>query len=160
MNARTIQSLLPPGEKVRMRGKWRTLMKTHKHRLTGIARELRANSTDAELLLWKHLRNRQLGGYKFRRQLPVGSAIADFLCIDAMLIVELDGGQHADQFAADSVRTARLEAAGYKVIRFWNDQVLTQTEEVLAEILRNLEGNSPHPNPLPEGEGEKHEDSF
>ncbi|MDO8837837.1 MAG: endonuclease domain-containing protein [Parvibaculum sp.] len=107
------------------------------------ARSLRINRTDAEARLWLHLRNRMLGGAKFRRQVPVGPYIADFLCAEHMLIVELDGGQHADN-PADERRTRFLESKGYRVIRFWNPDVLTNTDGVLEMILTELD-KTPHP---------------
>jgi very-short-patch-repair endonuclease len=105
--------------------------------LTGVARKLRRESTEAETRLWHHLRNRRLLGFKFRRQHPVGGHVADFLCEETRLIVEVDGGQHADS-PADAVRTATLEAAGYHVLRFWNHDVLGNTDGVLEEIARTL----------------------
>jgi adenine-specific DNA-methyltransferase len=117
------------------------------------ARSLRHRSTDAESLLWRHLRDRQLSGYKFRRQAPVGPFFADFLCFERKLILEIDGGQHTE--ASDAARTRFLRREGYRVLRFWNNQVLMETDAVLAEILREL--THPHPNPLPQaGEGEMH----
>ena len=107
------------------------------------ARQLRVEATDAEARLWVHLRNRSLGGFKFRRQFPVGPYIADFVCIDRKLIVELDGGQHADN-PADERRTRFLELRGYRVIRFWNPDVLANTDGVLEMILIELE-KPPHP---------------
>lgn len=107
------------------------------------ARQLRVEATDAEARLWLHLRNRMLGGFKFRRQFPVGPYIADFVCIDRKLIVELDGGQHADN-PADEHRTRFLELRGYRVIRFWNPDVLSNTDGVLEMILLELE-KAPHP---------------
>ncbi len=102
------------------------------------ARHLRRTMTDAERLLWRHLRGRQLGGHKFRRQVPVGRYIADFLCQEARLIVELDGGQHAERADYDDKRTAVLESLGYRVIRFWNTDVLANTDGVLTTILNEL----------------------
>jgi very-short-patch-repair endonuclease len=112
-----------------------------------LARKLRKSSTDAELRLWLHLKNRNLGGFKFRRQHPIRPYIVDFVCLEQSLIVELDGGQHAAQITRDAERTARLESMGFRLIRFWNDDVLKQTDAVLEEILRQL--STPHPNPLP-----------
>ena len=103
------------------------------------ARELRNSATDAEQRLWQHLRLKQLGGFKFRRQVPVTGYIADFLCHELKLIVELDGGQHVEQSAYDKQRTLVLEAAGYRVLRYWNDDVLLRTSCVLEDILRALE---------------------
>jgi very-short-patch-repair endonuclease len=105
------------------------------------ARELRCRQTDAERQLWQRLRNRQLGDCKFRRQEVVGAYIADFVCFDEKLIIELDGGQHLEQQVYDQHRTAELEKMGYRLIRFWNDQVLKNTDDVLEEILRVLTSN-------------------
>jgi very-short-patch-repair endonuclease len=93
-------------------------------RLTPVARWLRRDRTEAEARLWRYLRNRQLEGAKFRFQSPVGPYVVDFLCTEAKLIVELDGGQHGEQIAQDALRTKALEAAGYTVLRFWNNDVL------------------------------------
>ena len=90
--------------------------------------------TDDEDRLWSCLRNRQLEGAKFRFQTQVGEFIPDFLCSEAMLIVELDGGQHGVAIEKDAARTLALEAAGYTVIRFWNNDVLQNTDGVLEEI--------------------------
>jgi very-short-patch-repair endonuclease len=111
------------------------------------ARQLRTSSTDTELRLWLQLKNRKLGGFKFRRQHPIPPYIVDFVCIEQKLIVELDGGQHAEQAASDAERTVFLESKGFLIIRFWNDEALKQTDIVLEEILRQL--NAPHPGPLP-----------
>lgn len=122
------------------------------------ARQLRTQSTDAEKLLWSRLRNRQLAGWKFRRQYPVAVYFADFACVEARLIVELDGGQHgrSEEQASDARRSAALAAEGFMVLRFWNHEVLKQTEAVLQAILNFLEGKNPHPGPLPRaGEGVK-----
>ncbi|MGB3810748.1 MAG: endonuclease domain-containing protein [Parvibaculum sp.] len=108
------------------------------------ARSLRANQSDAEKRLWSRLRNRGFFGFKFRRQVPVGPFIADFLCTERMLIVEVDGGQHDERAEADLRRTHYLEAQGYRVIRFWNNEMLANTEGVLTVILDAL-GGDPHP---------------
>ena len=108
--------------------------------------------TDAEQKLWHYLRNRQLSGHKFRRQHDIDHYIADFACTEALLIVELDGGQHADQADYDERRTRHLQARGYRVLRFWNNDVLTNIESVLAVILSSLASPAPHPSPLPSGE--------
>jgi very-short-patch-repair endonuclease len=102
------------------------------------ARRLRRDRTDAEAKLWAALRDRGLDGHKFRRQRPVGEAYSDFVCIERRLIVEVDGGQHAGS-AKDAARTVRLGAEGYRVIRFWNNEVLSDLDGVLTEILRALE---------------------
>ena len=101
---------------------------------TGRARRLRRDWTKAEARLWLCLRNRQLDGFKFRRQLPIDRYFADFACLEAKLIVELDGGQHADEAAYDAARTEVLEQAGFRVLRFWNHAVLTELDGVLHEI--------------------------
>lgn len=122
--------------------------------LTPVARKLRTNQTDAEQRLWSRLRSRQIEDAKFVRQYPIGNAIADFCCRALRLVVELDGGQHADS-AIDEERTRMMEAAGFRVIRFWNNDVLANTEgvlEVIAGEIR-LARNCPHPDPLPSGRG-------
>ncbi len=111
------------------------------------ARELRQRQTDAEAQLWWYLRDRRLGGFKFRRQYPFGRYIVDFVCIDRRLVVEIDGGQHATQLKYDQQRTAELESLGLSLFRYWNDDVLVRTEAVLHDILVRL--TAPHPNPLP-----------
>ncbi|HSI40500.1 MAG TPA: endonuclease domain-containing protein [Xanthobacteraceae bacterium] len=116
------------------------------------ARRLRRDQTDAEQRLWAYLRNRQLGGWKFRRQVPVGCYVVDFLCPDAKLAVELDGGQHSTE--TDAERTRIIEADGYLVIRFWNNEVNENIEGVLARIIETLRASTPHPTPLPDGERE------
>ena len=97
------------------------------------ARRLRQRQTEAEKLLWYHLRNKRLGGYKFRRQHPIGGYIVDFFCDAAHLVVELDGGGHNEpgQIDYDHIRTSKLEERGLHVLRFWNDDVLTDTNQVL-----------------------------
>ncbi|MFC4765070.1 endonuclease domain-containing protein [Dyella koreensis] len=118
------------------------------------ARTLRRAQTDAEQALWYRLRGRHLLGWKFRRQHEIGSYIVDFVCADAALIVELDGGQHADQVAYDERRSFELQTMGYRVLRFWNNDVLTNLESVLEVIVEALATPAPHPNPLPGGERE------
>src|SRR5262249_17786417 len=94
------------------------------------ARPLRADQTDHHRRLWAALRDRRLIGYKFRRQRPIGPFIVDFVCIEHKLVVEADGGQHADN-ERDDGRTAWLEARGWRVIRFWNNEILTNTQGVI-----------------------------
>ena len=109
--------------------------------------------TNAEQKLWRAIRHRQLGA-KFRRQAPVAPFIVDFLCHDRKMIIEIDGGQHADQWKADARRTAFLNEKGYTVLRFWNNEVLNNLEGVLTVIASHLD--HPHPSPLPPaGEGER-----
>ena len=103
-------------------------------------RDLRQNATDAENLLWRLLRDRQLNGAKFRRQHPVGPFILDFYCDEFKLAIELDGGGHAEekQKLYDEQRTMVLEGEGIRVLRFWNNDVLTKTEAVLEVIWNSL----------------------
>ena len=111
------------------------------------ARELRKGQTDAERRLWWLLRNRQLDGRKFRRQVPIGDYIVDFACIEAKLIIELDGGQHSETRSYDEKRTKQLEENGFVVLRFWNNDVLTNSEGVVEEILRMLHPTDGSPSP-------------
>ena len=107
--------------------------------LTANGRQLRQNMTPAERIIWKHLRGKRLGGRKFRRQQPFGGYILDFVCLEAKLVIEIDGGQHAGQIDYDEQRTRYLETAGFTVLRFWNNEVLQQTNAVLAAIWQKLE---------------------
>ncbi|MFN0118322.1 MAG: endonuclease domain-containing protein [Elusimicrobiota bacterium] len=102
------------------------------------ARSLRSNPSKAEKLLWYYLRNNQLNNYKFRRQHVIKPYIVDFVCIEKKLIIEVDGGQHALQENYDAHRTEFLQSKGYKVLRFWNNHVLVNTESVLESILKFL----------------------
>ncbi|MGH8278350.1 MAG: endonuclease domain-containing protein [Gammaproteobacteria bacterium] len=106
-----------------------------------LARNLRRTQTDAERLLWQHLRNRRLNGFKFRRQYRVENYIVDFVCVEYSLIVEIDGGQHAQDVIAsqDQARTAFLEWKAFKIQRFWNNGVLGNTQAVLENILSVLQ---------------------
>ncbi len=108
-----------------------------KKRLTRTARKLRHYVTEAEKLLWSRLRGRQLESAKFVRQFPIGGAIADFACRSARLVIELNGGQHSGN-EADDTRTQMIEAHGYQVIRFWNNDVMDNTEGVLEAIRQEL----------------------
>ena len=127
--------------------------------LLEFARKLRTEQTDAENLLWFLLRDRRLGGWKFRRQYPLDPYVLDFLCFQRKLAVELDGGQHNEpgKLRYDENRTKLIASKGIRVIRFWNHEVLTDTEVVLQVIWDALQeppsaAPSP-PAPLPEGEG-------
>lgn len=102
--------------------------------LTSQARALRKNQTDVERWLWHMLRNRHLYQYKFRRQLPIEPYIVDFACLELKLIIELDGGQHANQTEQDAQRSLFLRQRGFSVIRFWNNEVIDNAEGVLATI--------------------------
>jgi very-short-patch-repair endonuclease len=120
--------------------------------LSLIARKLRATPTDAEIRLWSRLRRKQLEGYRFRRQQLMGPFVVDFFCPDAKLVIEVDGGQHADS-TTDEARTLWLEPRGYHVVRFWNNDVLANTEGVLLRIVEALRARPPSlPSPS-RGEG-------
>ncbi len=120
---------------------------------TEFARHLRKTMTDAETRLWSRLRRKQLGGFHFRKQHPMGPFIADFACIERRLIVEIDGSQHNEAIDAD--RDAWFHRNDYRVLRFWNNDVLCRLENVLAEILKILTSvTRPHPSLPPQaGEG-------
>jgi very-short-patch-repair endonuclease len=106
---------------------------------TKSTRKLRNNQTDAERRLWQMLKRRQIAGVKFRRQQPIGQFIVDFACFERRVIVEVDGGQHAEQLHYDEERTHWLEAQGYRVLRFWNNDVLSNTEAVAQAIVEALD---------------------
>ncbi len=112
------------------------------------ARSLRSRQTDAETLLWPRLRARRLCGFKFRRQVPINGYVVDFVCIEASLVVEIDGGQHGDRIQFDAARSAVLTKSGFRVLRFWNNEVQQRLEDVLTEILRQLQA-PPSPQPSP-----------
>ena len=133
--------------------------------LITFARQLRKNSTNVERILWRQLRSHRFYKLKFKRQQPIGPYIADFVCFDKRVIIELDGGQHDEQKEADEKRSVWLAEQGFKVVRFWNNDVLTNLEGVLFRIAEALslhldtdaDPNSyPHPlpNPLPSRERE------
>jgi len=107
------------------------------------ARELRREETEAERRLWSRLRNRQVGNAKFRRQQPIGDYFADFVCMRFKLVVEVDGGQHAERPEYDAMRTAYMEDRGFRVLRFWNNEVLGDIDAVLDSILRAVEQRRP-----------------
>lgn len=111
--------------------------------MKAFAKELRKNCTDAENRLWRCLRGRQLSGFKFRRQEIIGPYIVDFVCIEAKLVIEVDGGQHMDQRRQDAQRSEYLGAVGYSVLRFWNNQVLGDIDGTLQEIHRVLRKSHP-----------------
>jgi very-short-patch-repair endonuclease len=120
-----------------------------------LQRRLRNQPTDAERLLWRMLRGRQLEGCKFRRQHPFADFILDFICLERLVVVELDGGQHSEMVQGDAERTETLQRAGFVVLRFWNNEVFSNTSGVLEAIRQALEARatpSP-PNPPLEGEG-------
>lgn len=107
-------------------------------RLTPRARALRRRMTDAEMLLWSRLRASQLEGRSFTKQFPIGLAVADFACRSAKLVIELDGGQHDAEREADAARTQLIEAHGYRVIRYWNSEVMENLDGVLEDIREQL----------------------
>ncbi len=119
--------------------------------LTPVARRLRKHSTDTEGHLWRYLRDSQMEGFKFRRQQPVGSYVVDFVNFEKKVVIELDGGQHA-LHSGDGARDEWLRGEGYKVLRFWDNQVFSNLEGVLETIRDAL--LTPHPDPLPQGERE------
>jgi very-short-patch-repair endonuclease len=127
--------------------------------MNDFARHLRVNQTEAEKRLWYHLRNRQICGAKFRRQAPIGRYIVDFVCFEYMVIIELDGGQHASPTRYDERRTAWLKSQGFEIVRFWNNEVMENMDGVWQRIVEELTGRAsvactPHPDPLPQGERE------
>ncbi|HEV2294010.1 MAG TPA: DUF559 domain-containing protein [Tepidisphaeraceae bacterium] len=121
------------------------------------ARGMRHDPAPAEQRLWRFLRDRQLGGHKFRRQAPLGAFVADFYCHAVKLVVELDGDTHAGREASNQVRTMLLHRAGHHIVRFYNTDVFYHVPAVLEAIYGECERLStaapPHPNLLPEGEG-------
>ena len=133
-----------------------------KIRSNNLQRTLRKKMTDAEQALWHILRGRQVSGFKFRRQHPFGDYILDFVCLENRLVIEVDGGQHADQKENDEVRTQRLQQGGFHVVRFWNNEVLREIDAVKEKIWITVGAlglelqTHPHPDPPLEGEGEMH----
>jgi len=144
------------------------ITKKRPNKLVPRARQLRRDSTDIERKMWTLLRGRQLDDYKFRRRFPIGRYVADFACFAERLVIEVDGGLHADN-PEDAKRTRFIEAQGFRVIRFWNTDVLANPEGVLTTILEALERRLPRlpspsrrpstraqdggPLPVPKGEG-------
>jgi len=126
-----------------------------RRRLLRHARDMRSAQTDAEQILWYHLRARRFQGVKFRRQRPVGPYIVDFVCLESRLVLELDGGQHSEIVARDARRDAWLAANGYRVLRFWNNEVMQRLPDVLERIRVALEKDPLTPSPSPaSGRGE------
>ncbi len=105
------------------------------------ARDLRKKMTESERALWSLLRRKQIEGYRFRKQVPVGKYIVDFACLEARLIIEVDGGQH-DESASDVERDAWLKAQNFRVLRFWNNDVLKNPEGVMQVVVKVLESKS------------------
>ena len=128
------------------------------------ARHLRRQMTDSERALWRLLRGRRIEGHYFRRQVPIGRYIADFVCHEARLIIEADGSQHDTADPAEVGRTKFLQGQGYRVLRFWNNDILKNRESVYAVIAAALERSAspspdaaaPPPRPVPiKGEGSR-----
>jgi very-short-patch-repair endonuclease len=115
-------------------------------------RALHHHSSDAQRVLWRHLWARRLMGYRFRRQVVIEPYIVDFACLEARSIIEADGGQHSNQLACDARRTMQLEGTGYRVMRFWNHEVLGELQHVLEQVRAALI-EAPSPRPSPGGEG-------
>jgi very-short-patch-repair endonuclease len=118
------------------------------------AKSLRKRMTDAEQKLWKNLRSKQIVATKFRRQQPIGPYIVDFVSFKEKLIIEVDGGQHAEQVENDQIRDLYFIHKGYKILRFWNNEVLQNIKGVLEAIKLEVLNNAPSPCPLPQGERE------
>jgi len=145
----TLDTLAPGGAEGRVRGPKSTgQVREHQRRY---ARRLRRDQTDVERKLWSRLRDRRLCGVRFRRQHPIGPFIVDFCSIEANLVIELDGGQHALQARSDAARTEFLRRQGYRVLRFWDNEALANIDAVLQRIVEALRADiaHPHPNPLP-----------
>jgi very-short-patch-repair endonuclease len=120
------------------------------HKNIHFAKALRTNQTDAEHKVWYVLRAGRMMNYKFKRQVPIADFIVDFVCFEQKLIVEIDGGQHIESIK-DLARDAELNAQGFKVLRFWNNEIIDNFEGVLTVILQHLQTTTPLPNPLPQG---------
>jgi len=137
---------------------WIVIGQTNKKIHSGkLQRALRNNMSDAEKALWRVLRGRQICGLRFRRQHPFGDYILDFVCLENRLVIEVDGGQHGQKAVYDENRTQKLQAAGFRVLRFWNNEVLKEMESVREKIWLVVRELQPHPPPnLPlEGGGVK-----
>ena len=130
--------------------RWGEIKRDYSPQTLQKARTLRQARTDAEDLLWHFLRNRQLGGYKFRRQQPIGPCIADFACLSRKLLIELDGGQHAERHVYDEKRDNFLQEKGYRVLRFWNNEIFENCFGVLERVYEALTSPPPH-QPSPAG---------
>ncbi|MBI4525357.1 MAG: endonuclease domain-containing protein [Deltaproteobacteria bacterium] len=134
------------------------MSKANRFTLRERARQLRRDQTVAEKTLWARLRSRQLNGFKFRRQFVIGHFITDFCCCkQRLVVVEIDGGQHASKTATDETRSAFLRSRGYKVLRFWDNEVFENIDGVLEQIAQALNdaarNQNPHPFPSPSGRG-------
>ena len=122
-----------------------------KERLIKFAKAMRHQPTNAETLIWTALRGARLQGFKFKRQQPIGAYIVDFVCFECALVVEIDGGQHGDAVSADQLRSKWLQSQGFRVLRYWNNDVIERKDDVLESIIRALREYL-SPTPLPQGE--------
>ncbi|MBI5191879.1 MAG: endonuclease domain-containing protein [Nitrospirae bacterium] len=120
--------------------------------MNNIAKTLRKRLTDTENVLWKYLRAKQLEGYKFRRQEPIGKYVVDFVCYEKQIIIEVDGGQHSIEIDKDKERDEWFSSQGFKVLRFWNNEVLVNIEGVLEVIRENCLNHPPLTPPIKGGE--------
>ena len=121
--------------------------------LSNFAKTLRKNSTEAEKLLWKYLRSKQLDNFKFRRQQQIDNYIVDFICFEKRLVIELDGGQHSVETEMDLIRDNYFREQGFKVLRFWNNEISKNINGVM-EVIKEILISSPSPQPSPaRGEG-------
>ena len=109
------------------------------------SRKLRREMTQAERMLWKGLRKKQMNHYKFRRQHPFGIYVLDFVCLEASLVIEVDGGQHQERMEHDQDRTLWLEQHGFRVLRFWNNEVMNNLDAVLDVIIQALNSGTQPP---------------
>ena len=130
--------------------RWGEIKRSYTQQTLERARTLRQDRTDAEGLLWHYLCNKQLDGYNFRRQQPIGPYVVDFACMSRKLVIELDGGQHAEQHNYDKKREDYLRGKGYRILRFWNDEVFQNCMDVLEAVYQALVGPPPH-QPSPDG---------
>ena len=127
-----------------------------KHPLDGAAaraRSLRQNMTEAEIRVWQMLRAHRMNGHKFRRQVPIGRYIADFVCHEARLVVEIDGGQHDRSSPQETERSGFLQREGYRILRFWNNEVLANPDGVCETIVNELAASPPPCPPPSRGRG-------
>jgi len=118
-----------------------------KGRLIKFAKAMRHQPTSAEAAIWTALRGARLQGFKFKRQQPIGAYIVDFVCFEHSLIIEIDGGQHGDEVPKDQARSDWLQSQGFRVMRFWNNEVIERKDDVLESIIRALR-EYPSPQPL------------
>ena len=122
--------------------------------ITQIAKTLRKTSTKAERLLWRHLRAKQVEGCKFRRQQPIGNYVVDFVCFEKRIVVEVDGSQHQVEIDKDRIRDEWLKKQGFRVLRFWNNEVLRNTEGVY-QVIKESCLSHPPPTPSHRGRGKR-----